>query len=289
MEELRECPRCLDVGKHRKMEYLEDITTFVCRTCGFSERQFTSQSDSTASTFDGQLGLDPLAPIGTHRGSYTKREWGWTFDPGYGAFTQGKGKYRKVYDPGKAKKNETPKFGYYVPKGCGHNQTRIKVGDFTVWATESWQVDWSGKRAVKPDFGVYLSVVWMGKFDAVFMNDAACGCLGMETPYPAIFVDWADQKAISLALYTKLVTFVISKLAEGRTVEIGCQGAHGRTGTLLAGILGKLEKKSAVESVLTLRARYCKKAVESKSQLELIRAYLVQEGIEGQDGKAVAG
>lgn len=279
----RKCSDCLEHGKSRNMEFKEAIRTWICPVCGHAERLDGKDDGFDADRTRGSKHVDD-APImslpprktiselssGTSIGGHE-----WSFDPGYGAWRDPN---HGLYDPKK------PSITYYLPK-CGHNMQRIKVGEFEVMATESCHVSWSGKREKKPDFGVYLSSVWVDKFPGVLYNDASCGCLGMKHPYPAIFVDWEDRKSITLELYTTLVNFVIEKLSQGSSVEIGCQGAHGRTGTLIAGVLGKLEHLDAAESVNTLRSRYCKKAVESKDQLLLIQRFLKQEGCDSGSAK----
>ncbi len=250
------------------MEFKEAIRTWVCPRCGHAERMLSDDGLDACRVRGNSVKETP------HIGevSSTALSTQWHFDDDYGAWHDSK--KTTIFDPRK------PQIEYYLPK-CGHNQTHIKAGDYEVWATESCHVGWSGKRDVKPDFGVYLAGVWKLKFPGVLINDAACGCLGMKHPYPAIFVDWEDKEVISLDMYTKLVKFVIDKLEEGHSVEIGCQGAHGRTGTLIAGVIGKLENLDAAGAINTLRARYCKKAVESKAQVLLIQKYLIQEGCGG--------
>jgi len=100
---------------------------------------------------------------------------------------------------------------------------------------------------VSPDFGVYLDERW-------------------QPPWPHVRLDWPDfgvpqdrgpvleglRRALDLA-------------RDGRRVEIGCWGAHGRTGTALAtlAVLTGLPRDDAVSWV---RATYCTRAVETAEQ-----------------------
>jgi len=271
---MRKCPECAKAKKSKNMLFIEGTRIWVCESCGYSERQLADDGMDDC-RFTGKMSTSTTSTSLVPRLTEAfEGDLAWRLDEEYGDAVYRKGP--KLFDPNPKKPVTGGKYVYVEPHGCGHDQQRIKVGAFEVWATESCRVGWSGKRTVKPDFGVYLSTLWMDKFPAVFMNDASCGCLGMKHPYPALFVDWVDKEGITLELYGKLVGFVIEKLGEGHTVEIGCQGAHGRTGTLIAGVLGKLEGLEAAQAIGELRARYCKKAVESKAQVELIRKYLLE-------------
>jgi hypothetical protein len=64
--------------------------------------------------------------------------------------------------------------------------------------------------------------------------------------------------------------------ADGKTVHVGCVGGHGRTGIVISAIVAELTgKKDAIQWV---RKHYCKKAVESKAQVQfLMKHYGVTE------------
>ena len=114
-----------------------------------------------------------------------------------------------------------------------------------------------------PDMGVYLSTFW-------FEDLGGIAAVGMEvalTPlWPFITVAWPDYGAVSQTYYKMLVGTVVTALSEGKTVEIACAGGHGRTGTLIAGVLATVEHLDAKDTLTTLRARYCVSAVESHKQ-----------------------
>ena len=78
------------------------------------------------------------------------------------------------------------------------------------------------------------------------------------------------------ARFKKMITWLCTQLHEGKTVHVGCIGGHGRTGTVLSAIVAEaLEQADAVQYV---RKHYCKKAVESKAQMQfLMKHYGVSE------------
>lgn len=76
--------------------------------------------------------------------------------------------------------------------------------------------------------------------------------------------------------FKRMVTWIGNQLQQGKTVHVGCIGGHGRTGVVFSAVVAEvLKKKDAIQYV---RKHYCKKAVESKSQVEfLMKHYGVTE------------
>jgi len=70
--------------------------------------------------------------------------------------------------------------------------------------------------------------------------------------------------------FKKLVTWVKSQLDEGKKVHCGCIGGHGRTGTFLAALVSEYGEPDAITYV---REHYCKKAVESDSQVKFLHEH----------------
>ena len=87
-----------------------------------------------------------------------------------------------------------------------------------------------------------------------------------------LFVNWPDMKAISVDALTMLVDWCRHQIIEGEVLQIGCIGAHGRTGTLLAAILIR-EGATAEEAIKKVRSEYCTRAIESKAQENLLTTY----------------
>ena len=102
-------------------------------------------------------------------------------------------------------------------------------------------------RVVAPDYALYLDDRW-------------------QPPWPHAHVDWPDfgvpgEPAAVLAGLRQ----VLERARGGERVEIGCWGAHGRTGTALAS-LAILTGLSRDEAVAWVRTTYCAKAVETAEQ-----------------------
>lgn len=93
-----------------------------------------------------------------------------------------------------------------------------------------------------------------------------------EAAYPAIIIDWPDRGIITLPEMAAVMKLIIKKVKAGERVEVGCIGAHGRTGTFLACLLIATEKLPPNEAIDEVRKRHCKRTIESVSQVQLIFA-----------------
>lgn len=104
-----------------------------------------------------------------------------------------------------------------------------------------------------PDFGLYFDGLW-----------------ATSSPSRNEFINWPDfgVPAVPEVAVTQLVDAFI-RACEGERVEMGCLGAHGRTGTALAcmGVLAGLTPREAIAHV---RKVHCSKAVETKAQEEWV-------------------
>ena len=106
-------------------------------------------------------------------------------------------------------------------------------------------------RDEPPDYGLYLDHRW-------------------QPPWDHDHVDWPNFGVPDDV--DQLVTTLRSvreRARSGEHVEVGCLGAHGRTGTALA-CLAVLGGHPAGEAVAWVRANYCAKAVETVWQEELV-------------------
>jgi hypothetical protein len=90
-----------------------------------------------------------------------------------------------------------------------------------------------------------------------------------ERQVEQVFYPVTDMAAPSSGKsFIKLVDWSIKQLEAGKTIHAGCIGGHGRTGTFLAALYGVIQDdKDAIEKV---RKIYCKKAVESRVQIQFL-------------------
>ena len=107
-------------------------------------------------------------------------------------------------------------------------------------------------RNVVPDFGLYLDERW-------------------RPPWPHEHLDWPDfgvpddPTPVVAALES-----LLRRARDGQRVEIGCYGAHGRTGTALA-CCAVLCGHAPDDAVRWIRAAYCERAVETDDQEAFVR------------------
>jgi protein-tyrosine phosphatase len=134
------------------------------------------------------------------------------------------------------------------------HRTEVELPDGTGVTAVSFNEPAPYEREVVPDFGLYLDRRW-------------------QPPWTHEHLEWpdfgvpADGAALKVALMD-----VLGRARSGQLVEVGCLGAHGRTGTALAclALLAGLERERAVDWV---RVNYCEKAVETPEQAAFVNRF----------------
>lgn len=76
------------------------------------------------------------------------------------------------------------------------------------------------------------------------------------------------QAPKSLPEFMNLLNFLASNMEDGKKVHIGCIGGHGRTGLVLAALVTHMTGE--YDSITYVRKHYCKKAVESSTQIDFL-------------------
>ena len=120
------------------------------------------------------------------------------------------------------------------------------------------------------DLGIYLDYSWLSRFEVATYQSRFLSAWGPKSP-ALLLVNWPDFDTINLDLYAHLVSYAVRALNAGKVVEVGCFGGHGRTGTLVAGILAKATGMKGGDAINLLRNTYCYKAVETQSQQLLVK------------------
>ena len=151
---------------------------------------------------------------------------------------------------------------------CRHNQDVVQMGKYKVWLSEVPGKKWKWE---KPDLGVYMAVPWLSFAGNVLTNGIP---LTTMTSYDIIFISWPDRGIIDKQQLVPVVNKILDYLEEGRQVEIGCFGGHGRTGTVAACVLGIAEHLDGDMAIDEIRKRYCTYAIEGILQEQLVRDFL---------------
>lgn len=162
---------------------------------------------------------------------------------------------------------------------CTHWRDKIKVGEHEVLV--SGRHDRPKDYSDYPEYGIFLDTAWDNDNHACHspianLPEEVAKALDI-TGQRALIINWLDMNSYPLDRLRPVVQWCRDLLADGKKVEIGCLGAHGRTGTFLACLLVEVEgldPKTAIEEV---RERHCKKAVESQKQIDMVYAYAGME------------
>jgi Protein-tyrosine phosphatase len=127
------------------------------------------------------------------------------------------------------------------------HRTRVVFEDGTTVTGVSFVGDDPYGRDVPPSFGLYLDERW-------------------SPPWPHAHVDWPDFSVPrDIEVARSALVQLVERARQGESVEVGCLGGHGRTGTALA-CIAVLTGTSATEAVTWIRANYCSQAVETGEQ-----------------------
>lgn len=184
---------------------------------------------------------------------------------------------------------------YYKPskdvgfklKNCNHWMDPFQLrDDLTIYLSAKSTPSPKRKSDIDPTVGCYMdrgwtysSTFWLTPHapddsEDVLLNDDEQypNLLFSKETIPSMYIDWPDMGIIPLMEYSQAVVWCMRRLMDDEVLEIGCHGAHGRTGTLLAGIL-VYQGLTAEEAIKEVKAKHCSHAIETKTQEDLIKRY----------------
>lgn len=113
-----------------------------------------------------------------------------------------------------------------------------------------------------PDFGFYLDSSWFQQAKQ----------LGIMLPWQDMGLPKIDRAHVDAA-----VTLACSMIERGDTIEVGCIGGHGRTGTFLALIAMRNGVATPEEAITYIHEHYCEEAIESELQEWYIKAWYAED------------
>lgn len=120
----------------------------------------------------------------------------------------------------------------------------------TIYATAGRYYQERRDKKQTPDFGLYADRIW---YPSDTRNE---------------FLFWPDfgiPKLLRVAQLQIIDAYI--RACKGEIVEVGCIGAHGRTGTILACMAVLAGHENPVEWV---REHYCPRAVETSQQADYV-------------------
>ena len=161
--------------------------------------------------------------------------------------------------------NPKTKARYVAPvRSCAHNRTPFSFNEHTIYLSGSSDRQ-TPVQGPDPTVAIYLDVTWLrGK---VLSNG------GMKKPEGEphiIYLNWPDYGVVEVQRLMCIARWALEQLEAGHTLEVGCVGGHGRTGTFVAGmmVVTGFHPDDAIKEV---RTNYCPNAVESKPQEKLLQ------------------
>lgn len=161
--------------------------------------------------------------------------------------------------------------GYFT---CTHWRQPVRVGRTEVTCSSLGYAFQRSNMEPLPDFGIYLSAIWRDKLSPFWTSGAYLKRVARLRQYPALVIDCPDMGTLKSDLLSELVEICISKMKQGKRIDIGCTAGHGRTGTLLACLIARKEHLTADEAIAQTRRRYCRHAVETRAQEDAVRKYV---------------
>lgn len=138
----------------------------------------------------------------------------------------------------------------YVYKNCTHLHQEVKLPDGTI--VHCTAAKDASKITTPPGFGLYADSMWLTY--AKWRNE---------------FISWPDgqiprDKDVALVQ----IEDALKRAQKGEDIDLGCIGAHGRTGTILAimYLIVTKGKKTPEECMKFVWENYCEHAIETKIQ-----------------------
>jgi len=86
-----------------------------------------------------------------------------------------------------------------------------------------------------------------------------------------------DRGVLPLDVLRDLTEKIMERLRQGFSVGVFCCGGHGRTGYILASVIGKLI--TSVDPIQYLRKELCPRAIESQEQIDSVAEFLGISGL----------
>ena len=164
----------------------------------------------------------------------------------------------------------------YLTKTCDHNMDEFKLRTGSIYLS-AVRNKVKAKDAFKPTHGCYMDTSWMKErfLTSATVNLPTLNLLKDKDnlEQQVLHIRWPDRDIIPVNDLHTAVVFCHGTVADNsKVLEIGCHGAHGRTGTLLAAII-VYQGATAEEAIDQVRSEHCSHAIETKSQEMLIKEY----------------
>ena len=167
----------------------------------------------------------------------------------------------------------------YQPKArCNHWMDEFKLNNNSSVYLSGIGTPSNKRKADIPEYGCYMDYGWMRSCSIWLSPNAPNYEESLFDQYysdttGSMYIKWPDMSVIPMRDYSQVIVWCMSRIMEeGARLEVGCYGGHGRTGTVLAGLL-VYNGMDGQEAIKKVRSDYCSRAIETKSQEDLIVKY----------------
>ncbi len=157
------------------------------------------------------------------------------------------------------------------PPDCRHWREPVDLRNGVTVFASAWfdrpvnqpvDIDW-------PDIGFYLDGSWSQT--TMLCSPGFRPRFAHYKPSKLMIYPWPDLGVPrEPTRFRRALHWLLHQATEGRRIEIGCAGGHGRTGTTLAGLL-ILQGMTTTRAIKKVRNEYCRDAIETKSQTQMLQ------------------
>jgi len=187
----------------------------------------------------------------------------------------------KPYNPIEHPKTTAATTAYsYTRYLCDHWQDTFGLLDglnvyASAWSDRPWGYSTPADKIKQdisfvPDIGFYLDELWTAN-KIVTTGGFVPPWLEPEPEGVLVSFPWIDRSVpLDVEQFVKVLRWLLGEIKDGKRIDIGCMGGHGRTGTMLACLL-VAQGMPANEAVKKVRSEHCSEAIETQGQIAFVQ------------------
>lgn len=157
-------------------------------------------------------------------------------------------------------------------ESCNHWKQEFEVGKYKVYLSSVLDnPQWSTKICFTEDNTIIFPKVKQVKMKGIFLDNL--WKRSIKSCKDTYIIHWPDGSSVSIYVINSIINILEDMLKRNIKVNICCIGGHGRTGTVLACLICKLEGITPNEAIYRVWSEYCKKAIENKNQINMVFDY----------------
>lgn len=160
-----------------------------------------------------------------------------------------------------------------VSRSCSHYRQPVTIGNRQILASSYYNAPMViPDELPQPDLQVFLDAIWLEPINVPILTSGIMQAIP-KSAIPIIYVPWYDGRGLPVSTLKWLIKTILDKMEQGYTVELGCLGGHGRTGTILACMVIEAEGLDPKDAINQVKEQYCQEAVETLTQVTSIYTF----------------